>query len=363
MKKSFLIISILLLSLFSCEKDDNSPHVYSGKVLVDNLPPVMGGCIDKQDGSLLTFNLPLLKETNPCNPEILYPAKVQKINSSGKKEIILELNNRCACANSLYKDTFANVYAWVPKDFKIDLASTENGDVFISYDYNNTICKIIENGEQQVQSIERVTSITNNRNNGIYAISSPIYTGEDLNTIIPPVIYEIDDKNNKREYFKFPNNLVYETGSSSGYSNKMYPTDIWIDIATDANGDIYVCIGNNNIIYKIDKDKNFSIYRDDIICPVSIAFDKNNKVYIVSADTYVKNGDTFEEHKPLEIITINSNIPEVIYEEKGKARGGYKYVTTLGTYYTSNSNYNISINSKNKIFLENPLEGKIMIIE
>jgi hypothetical protein len=217
-----------------------------------------------------------------------------------------------------------------------------------------------------LEFINALTAITSNRKKGIFAIRAPVYTGSYPYVLsTAPVVYEIDSLNIKRIYFIFPNNIVYRNNCGFyGSETAMYPADIIIDMAAD-DKNLYVCFGYDNVIYKLDKDKNLSVFIDDISNPESIAIDDFNRFFVVSGPEFRKVKDGyFEMTKPVEVILLDDSKRTTIYRGELKNYGGcFSDDKVSGTFSVSDANYNISISSTGEIFLEDPLAGQVVLIK
>jgi hypothetical protein len=351
----------------SCKKDnvDNTPYVYSSKVILNNLPPIMGGGIDS-DGSLITFSLPLLGDDN-YHSNIILSAKISNIDRNGNKIDLYDFTNKTFSYGSWIKDTFAGNFAWIPEGVSVNLVPNGKRGIYFSYNKSSEISLIQNKSIGNLQLIDGVASMTSNREKGIYAITMPLYKGDYPYTLSnPPTIYEIDSLDVKTKYFEFPINFVFNANCGYGGSkNAMYPIDIIIDIVADTSNNIYVCFGNDNIIYKVDKDKNLTTLIDNIHSPVSIALDNSNNLFVVSAPEFTKNNESFFDMvKPVEVLFINNLMPKTIYKGEYKNFGGcMSNVKNDGIFHISGAHYNLSINSSNEMFLEDPLAGQVVLIK
>ena len=224
MKTYLLLFSVIIIALNSCnnENKNDSPYVYTNRVIADNLPPVMGGCIDTS-GSLLTFNLPLL-ELAGFQSNILMPAKILKIDKYENITPVFDFMDNTFSNGSWTADSFANYYAWIPEGVRVNLVEDKRGKIYVSCNINNSISVIQNNSNIYIHTIEAVTSITSNGKKGIYAISAPSYTGDYPYTLLnPPTIYEIDSSDNKSVFYVFPGNLIYSNNCGyEGSINNMY---------------------------------------------------------------------------------------------------------------------------------------------
>jgi hypothetical protein len=367
MKTYLLLFSVIIVVLNSCnnENKNDSPYVYTNSVIAGNLPPVMGGCIDTS-GSLLTFNLPLLEDAG-YQSNILVSAKILKIDKYENITPVFDFMDNTFSNGAWTSDTFANNNAWIPEGVQVNLVEDKKGKIYVSCNINSSISVIQNNTNIYIQTIDAVTSITSNGKKGIYAISAPSYTGDYPYTLLnPPTIYEIDSFENKSEFFVFPRNLIYSNNCGyEGSINNMYPIDILIDMTTDMKGNIYVCFGYDNVIYKIDKNKELTTFLDNIHCPVSLAFDRSNNLYVVSAPEFAKNDQNiFEMTKPVEVFVKSKSDQKLIYQGKLKNYGGCLLDSkNSGVYSISGANYNISVTQYYDIFLEDPLEGQVILIK
>lgn len=366
MKKMMLLIVVVFM--ISCRKDKDPilPHVYHSQDIVTNLPPVMGGCIDGS-GNLMSISVPIYDGSWPYKE--LLTAKVHRMNGSGNDQIFYDFKNKYFSTASSYislsQDSMANMYEWIPGGLRINLAKKDDISYFMSFNAKDKISILSASGQLEIPAQMGINSLISNGHQGAYYITSPVFTnGNTITVKSPPVIYEIDSLNTITQYFKFPDNLQYSSAGLVGIPGAFYPTDILIDLAMDNQKNIYVSFGLDNIIYKIDRQKVFSTYRDDIFCPTSIAFDKNNVPFIASAPRFKKAGQKMIKDKPVEVFLIDKGGDRKIYEgNKADKQGGFM-PTKTGEFYTINdATFNLSINTNNEIFLEDPLEGKVVLIK
>ncbi len=324
----------------------------------------MGGYIDS-DGSLITFSLPLLGD-DELHSNVVLSAKIIKIDQSGSKKVIFDFDEETFSSSSWIYDTFAGYSAWIPEDARVNLVSKSDGDIYFSYNHESKICLIHNNSITDLNSIDKVASMTSNKKDGIFAITAPCYMGDFPYTLkSPPIIYEIDSRNNKSIYFTFPENSVFNINCGySGFASALYPLDILIDMVVDSNNNLLVSFGYDNIIYKIDQSKELTTIVDNIHCPVSIAVDNLDKLFVISAPEFVQDDQgRFNLTKPVEVWTINNSEPTCIFSGETKSSAGcFTDSKIKGVYNINRANYNISINALNEILLEDPLLGQVVMI-
>ena len=363
--RTHLIFYFLLIFTFSaCKKEDDPSHNYSSQIILSNLPPIMGGCIDS-DGSLISFNLPLLGD-DELHTNVVLSAKIQKINQSGSKNTIFDFDEKTFSNSSWIYDNFTGYSAWIPDDARVNLAIKSDGGIYFSYNHESKISLIHNNTFTYLNSIEEVISMTSNRKDGIFAITAPCYMGDFPYTLkSPPIIYEIDSQNNKSIYFTFPENFVFNINCGySGFTSALYPIDILIDMIVDSNNNLLVSFGYDNVIYKIDQSKELTTIVDNIHCPASIEVDNSDKLFVVSAPEFLQDDQgRFNLTKPVEVWTFNNSEPICIFRgEIESFEGCFTDSKIKGVYNINRANYNISINSLNEIFLEDPLLGQVVLI-
>lgn len=359
-----IFYSLLIFTFTACKKEDDLSHTYSSQVILSNLPPIMGGCIDSE-GSLITFNLPLLGDAE-LHTNVVLSAKIQKIDQSGSKSVIYDFGERNFSSSSWIYDTFAGNSAWIPDDARVNLVSKSDGDIYFSYNHESKISLIHNNSITDLNSAEKVTSMTSNKKDGLFAITAPCYMGDFPYTLkSPPIIWEIDSQNNKSIYFTFPEDFVFNINCGySGFTSALYPSDILIDMVVDSNNNLLVSFGYDNVIYKIDQSKELTTFVDNIHCPASIEVDNSDKLFVVSAPEFLQdNQGRFNLTKPVEVWTFNNSKPICIFRGEAVSSGGcFTDSKIKGIYNINRSNYNISINSLNEIFLEDPLLGQVVLI-
>jgi hypothetical protein len=369
---SILLISILFVS---CSKNvepglpghPGSPLIYSKKsvILKKDLPPVMGGDVTR-DGSLYTFSLQV-KGNDPSHQEVLLSAKVLSIDILGASQTKYDFNNVVFSHGSLIKDTIAGIPGWIATGIRANLVSSADGSIWFSSNCLGALSVIQNNTLTDLEFINGLTSITSNRKKGIFAIRAPVYTGSYPYVLsTAPVVYEIDSLKMKGIYYIFPHEFVYRNNCGYyGSETGMYPADITIDMVADGNNNLYVCFGYDNVIYKLDKNRNLSVFIDDISNPESIAIDDFNRFFVVSGPEFRKvNAGLFEMTKPVEVIMIEDSKRTTIYSGELKNYGGcFSDDKVSGTFSVSDANYNISIVSSGEIFLEDPLARQVVLIK
>jgi hypothetical protein len=363
-RTNFIFYFLLIITIAACKKEVDPSHPYASQVILNDLPPIMGGCLDP-DGSLITFSLPLLGD-DELHSNVVLSAKIQKINKSGSKNTIFDFGEKTFSSSSWISDTFAGYTAWIPEDACVNLVSKSDGGIYFSYNHESKISLIHNNSLTDVNSIERVVSMTSNRNDGIFAVTAPSYMGDFPYTLkSPPIIYEIDSQNNKSIYFKFPENFVFNINCGySGSTSVLYPINILIDMVVDSNNNLLVSFGYDNVVYKIDRSKNLTTIIDNIHCPVSIALDNSDRLFVVSAPEFAQdNQGRFNLTKPVEIWTFNNSELTCIFKSETTSSGGcFTDSKIKGIYNINRANYNISINALDEIFLEDPLLGQVVLI-
>ena len=363
MKK--LVVFFSLIALMSCEKDDDLlvPHVYSSKTIIENLPPTMGGYVDP-NGDLLTFTLPIFDRDNSW--EILLTAKVNSISNSGLKQEIYEFGNKAFSYGSWTKRNMANIYGMIPDGVRVDLTGINENQFIMSHNWGNKLYIYSKNNISSIDAENGVISLTKNTLNEVFFITSPVFSGDSYSLTTPSIVYKMDALNTISEFYRFSDLKTYEYSELAGSKSAWYPTDILINITADNNNDIFICFGYDNIIYKLDKTGNLTEFRNDIYCPVSIAFDNQNLPFVLSGPKFSKDGDdSYVMTKSIELYKLSDTEgDELIYTgDEIKAAGKFK-LDKNGEYYTiSDANYNISINPQNEIYLEDPFRGRVILIK
>lgn len=357
----------MIVLFSSCGKETNNEYSYTSKTIVNNMPPLMGSCIEST-GSLLVFSLPMLADNFQS---AIMSAKIHKITDNGNDNIIFDFKDQTFSYYGWSKDTFSNIYAWVPDNVKVNLVQNSQNRIFFSCNNGSSVYWIDNNDQITIQYIDKVVSMTSNRQDGVYIITSPIFSGSSTSYTLssPPEIYEINKMNSRSLYFIFPQNITFNSNCGyEGYPSAMYPIDIHIDMAVDKENNIFVSFGYDNKIFEIDNNKILSTYLDNIFCPVSIAIDNSNRILVVSAPKFIKDSnELFKMIKPVEVYLIKSKTAsELIYKGSiaSKEFGGcHYYDSNDDCYMLSNTDYDISVNSKNEIYLVSTDEGKIILIK
>jgi len=364
MRTSFLLCILLIITSTACKRGDDSSNDYSGTVISKNLPPIMGGYIDS-DGSLITFSLPLLGD-DEFHSDVVLSAKIQRIDPGGSKNTVFDFGEKTFSSSSWISDTYAGYSAWIPEDARVNLVAKSDGGIYFSYNHESRISLIYNNSITDLNSVERVVSMTSNRKDGVFAITAPCYMGDFPYTLkSPPVIYEIDSQDNMSIYYTFPGDFKFNINCGySGYESALYPLDILIDMVVDSDNNLLVSFGYDNVIYKINQNKQLATIADNIHCPASIAVDNSDKLFVVSAPEFAQDDQgRFNLTKPVEVWTINDSEPACIFRGEAKSSGGcFTDYKIKGVYNINRSNYNISINPLNEIFLEDPLFGQVVLI-
>jgi hypothetical protein len=366
-----LVISALFVSCSksvdpALSEQQGSPRDYSKKsvIIKKDLPHVMGGYVTRE-GSLNTFVMPV-EGDDQVHREILSSAKILSIDKDGLSSTIYDFSDVVFSHGLYIKDTIGGISGWIATGIRVNLVSNTDGSIWFASNCLGGLSVIRNNALVDPEFINGLTSITSNRKKGIFAIRAPVYTGAYPYVLsTAPVVYEIDSLKMKRIYFIFPNNIIYR--NSCGYygsETAMYPSDIIIDMVADDNN-LYVCFGYDNVIYKIDKDRKLSVFIDDISNPASIAIDNFSRFFVVSGPEFRKVSEgLFEMTKPVEVILIDDSKRTTIYRGELKNYGGcFSDGKVSGTFSVSDANYNISISSTGEVFLEDPLEGQIVLIK
>ncbi len=355
----------MLISLLGCNRKDIAGPVDSNmRVIAEDLPPVMGGDLDRL-GNLLTFSLPLLG--NDQYNDIIVTAKLNKISNKGDLQQVYSFNKNHFSFGTWSRDTIANASGWIPGGTHIDLVQKNNNELIMSYNRDDKLFIYSNNTLSSIQAVKGIESITKNSKGELLFITSPIYkkNDSDYSLTSPPIIYKLDSSNSISEFYRFPMSSNYGYSGLAGSQGELYPIDILINIATDKKDNIYICFGYENTIYKLDSNNTLSTYRNDIYCPTSIAFDQENNPFISSGPQFSKYEiNKYKIAKPLEIIKIASNKKEILFSKNDMmSKGGYIPDENNNSYKLPDAKFNIVINHMNEIFLEDPTKGDITLIK
>jgi len=376
MKLQFVILIIMFIFvLVSCKKDDDSKtndsngipfHEYTSEVLIEGYPPLMGGCLDT-NGMLITFQKPLFV-MDPNFNDILINAKILRLEDGNVLSTLYDFGNETFIAGAYIGYIVGNLQGKVPHGVRSDLLCNQEGEIFISASCYNNIRKISGNTISSVVELGSIIAITGNGNNGFFAISSPIfkdYSGN-IHLLQAPRIYLIDSLYNQEVFFEFPENIQYEYNYGlSGSNQGLIPIDIYINLEKDNSDNLYVSFGYNDVIYRIDKNKGFTEFINDIHCPVSFTIDDFQRMFIVSAPLLeISNTGYYKMIKPVEVYLVDQSGREIIYkEELQPLKKWVKNDSIIYEYTPGNNNYNITVDKNNIIYLEDPTKGRIIAIK
>ncbi len=362
-----LIYSVIIF-LFACKKDIPTPQLINDVGSSDNYPseflrnllPIEGSCIDTV-GNLLFFQFPFLN--SPHNPVI--SAKILKAISINSNSTIFDFQSQTFSYGSYTGIQYNGQFGWVPNNGCASLAMTRNGRLYMSYSNTNKIYRIDNDSYYGQWSLSGVIAISAFKNT-IYVATAPIYDGS-FNISQLPRIYEIDSPVGiPNLYYEFPSTINFNnySGGYSGGSTTFHPIVFSMSLKMDMDTSLYVAFGYDDVIYKIDKDKNLSTYTSSIPYPTSIDIAENGIMYVASAPGFTIDS-TFNVtmNKPPQVYTVQQGIPNKIYEgslftplySSGNS-------TNDPLHRVGNSFYSISVISANKVYLVSPLEGKIVCI-
>jgi hypothetical protein len=355
-KVNKLFIIGMLFSLVQCKDDDLiSPesHKYTSEIIIENTPPLLGGFTDSI-GNLVSFNLPLVVDGSTY-----LSAKVSQYGESGAGQNLYNFNSKNFFYGTWSYDTFSNIYGAIPGGAIVDLASRGNNQFVLSYIRDSRLYMYSNGGMKYVDAINGITSIATNSTNELFVIKAPSYT-RDGTLSTPPTLYKLDSSNNVVEYFKFSASSEYVHGGQID----SFPTDIRINLSFDKKDNLYICFGLDGVIYKLDNAKNLSVFRDDIFCPISLAFSKGNTPFVVSGPKFQKPSDDYELTKPVEVLKLSDTRDEVIYQiDNFKSVSGLSQIKNSLDYTNSGAHYNITTNHLDEIYLEDPVNCKIILIK
>jgi hypothetical protein len=374
LRSQYIFIFSFLLFI-SCKKDKKTsqpseqavPHVYSSSTYLSNLPPMFGGCIDKY-GYLTTFHIPLL-QSSAFGANALISARILKLKAQGNDSIIVNFTNAWFNSNMFFNTTVNNINGWLPGAIRASLAYTKNTELFVAYNksYNNTIYHVTNGQCSPYIYINALTAMCS-FGNSLYAMSTPMYnSGNSLTQ--QASIYQIDSTGALSTYFTFPPNITFKNNCGTTSSGSFFlPIDILIDIKMGTDSSLYVAAGYDNVIYKIDKNKILTKHIETIFCPISIDIDDKQRLFVASAPgfTTTTNQSNYSMYKPMQVHeVVNSTNNRLIYEGAlSNWSGNGCLINTLDDKWVAGDcNANISINKKGQIFLEDPLERKIFLIE
>lgn len=350
----FLVVIIMTLFLTQCKNDDEvSPDgdVYQSEVILENSLPVLGGFTDSV-GNLVSFNLPLVLDGN-----IELSAKVNRYEGFKRIQRLYDFRNKNFFYGSWSYDTFSNRYGAIPLNAIVDLTSLGNEKFAMSHIRDSELY-IFTNGQiEYIEAVEGLLSVASNSKNELFAIRAPAFT-RDGELATPPTIFMLDSFNHLFEYFRF-STAEYNYGGL--YDS--FPGDIRINLSFDKEDNLYICFGLDNIIYKLDKAKNLSVYRKDIFCPTSLTFSDSNIPFVFSGSKIEKSSDKVELKKPGEVLKLSFTGDKVIYEiDQFKHETGLSRVGDTGYFTNGGGHYNLNANHLGEVFLEDPINCEIILL-
>jgi hypothetical protein len=356
------LLFFMCLALVSCKKETAEPHTYTSLVYYENVLPTMGGCIDTS-GNLITFSIPFL-ETASFGSNVLIPARIFKVTGINTAVTISDFGNSNFAGFAYTGYEVNGAGGFITNYSKVSLACTENGKLYASCNSNNgnKIYRISNGGVVANYTIDGLTSLTSFGNN-LFAITSPLYNNTNDNVIQQPVIYKIDSSGSMSVYFTFPDNIGFNTmGGASCNGQKCYPFDFVVDIEMSSDSSLFIASAFDSKIYKLDKNKNLTVYNQDIFCPVSIDIDKFNRLFVVSAPMYSPNN---EMTRPYQIhITAQPNHSTMLYEASlSSEMADMTYFFSQNLNIRGEASYTINVDSFNRIFVEDYYEKKIYLIQ
>ncbi len=364
----FLLFLFTILFLISCKKEDvkspngnTSPHFYTAKTLLSDYPSLMGGDVDTS-GNLITFNLPLL---NDNFSSVTFPAKLTKLSNFSNGLLYHNFGqDKFSGTGSYTKDSIPGLSGWVCTGIRTDMAITSKNELWLSCNLKNFVQKKTETGGiYSIQAMYGITSIASNSKGEIYFLVSPIFNGSGAMTS-PPVIYRFYDQSNIEEYYRFPENKTYNYANLFGSQSAMYPSDILMNLTFDRNDNLYICLGLDDVIYKLNANKQLTTFNTTIPCPTSICFSSNNETFVVSGPSFTKNQETdYVLDRTAEIYKIAGGSQQVIYSLPHPPLNGALFKSPLDKYYIAGANYNVTINSFNQLYLEDPLTGSVLLVK
>lgn len=367
MKVCVLLFAIVLIATSACKKEKqediiSTPHNYSSSIYRSGIPSPMGGCLDSNE-NLLTFHLPLLANTTYPYP-VSIPAEILLFNNN-VDSLIINFGTRAFSSGHFGSDTINSIPGWTPRSNKVSLAYNKRGWLFMAHNRTNEISLISGNMTVSYKTIYGLTAMTS-YGNDLYAMSTNIYDGNGL-IIQDPIIHRIDSFGILEDYYDFPANIIFNHNcGTQGGSQAMYPIDVLVDMKFGNDSSLYIACGYDNVIYKLDKNKNLSRFIENIFCPVSIDFDNKGQMFIVSAPKYEQDSSSqFFISKPVEVYLLSTDGSlSVIYSGNKIGQGGCLTDDIIpGQFMVSDANFNINVTSTGSIFLENPLEKNIILIQ
>lgn len=358
-------ICCLIVLFVACKKDDddyiiNAPYnnevpygEYSG-----NLLPVEGSCIDTA-GNLLFFQFPFL--SSPNIPII--SAKILKAVSNNSNSVVFDFQGQTFSYCSYNGIHYNGQNGLVPSNGCASLAMTDNGNLYMSYSNKHTIYRIAGNGYYSQWMLNGVVAISA-FNNKIYAATGPIYNNS-YNILQLPRIYVMGSPGSLPTlYYEFPSSINFNnySGGLNGSGNILYPIVYSMSLKMDTDSSLYVAFGYDDVVYKIDKNKNLTTYVSTIPYPTSIDITANGIMYVASAPGFSMDSTYhITMNKPPRVFSVQQGIPNQIYE-------GALFTPLYSTGNTindpmhriTNSFYSISATSSNKVYLVSPAEAKIV---
>jgi hypothetical protein len=353
----FNFFLVVLLAISACSKDDMKTQ-FSSRVIVENLPPVMGGFIGKNN-ELITFTLPIL-ENHTGVAVYLKHGKVLSVNDKGQTTTLYTFNQSFT-TGSYSLANYAGVEGYIASDAFVSLAMFKN-EIISAHSKRSTIRSIENQASREFMSLQNVMRITNDFKGNLYFLTSPINpSGQGF--LIPPKILQLDLNENLTEKFEFPfSNFEYNCGIS-GWENNMTPSDINFDIIALSENDFFVSLGYDHSIHQISNNQIINTI-NHIINPVSIDLDQFGRLFVLSAPTFKRNTENnIEVYKPLEVFIVENGITTKIFSDSKAKNGGCIKEYYDNIYLSSRTNYSLRINDKNQVFIQDPTLGRIILLE
>lgn len=346
------IYLVLVVLLFSCKKEDeapmvNEPHTYTGSVCASGYPPVISSCLDSL-GQLLFFHVPL-RQNSIFNSPVDISAKIMQLKGDLTTSIVKDLGQDPFNTSSYTNFTVGSQSGFVPTSCNVSIDMTSDGRLFLCRSDLEAVFLYGSGSFFQYQLLQGITSIEADKKT-LYATVGPIYDTA-YNLVQWPRIYMIDSSGSMSLYFEFPSTYSFGASGLGGIVNNLiYPIGFAMEATSLSDGSLLVTFGSDNIIYKIDKNKNVSVFNAQISFPVSIDAAFSDEIFVVSPPQYDSNVTMI---KPVEVYLLDQvGNKSLIYSG-----------TNSGSVSSGLSHYSVSAASWNRIFLTNPREGNVVLIQ
>ena len=353
-----LFLLVILFFTIACEKENgNNPELlkdYETETIIQQ-QKFYGGVIN-DEGLLVTLKVPLTMGSSEYHikPELVFLDDEGKLKNS--ISVDESINFRTGLSGPFDID---GVSYGAPIGLTVDFGKNTSGDIFMSNNRDKYIYKIENN--QLVKFFEvglNIQSIFCDKENNIYLLKAPVFTGEQYELITPPIILKISSAKSLTTYFTFPKSLDYQFGTGFYFdyenNNTAYLSPNSMSLFVDDNSNVYASMMVLNKVFRINSDKLETVA--ELNAPTDLFMDNSGDLFILQAPCYTSNKGSIKSHLPFKLINYTED--RSIYETYDFEFSNIATGSVNGYFQSAETNLLMVYDKKKDfIYIMNPLNN------